>query len=116
MGFQHTDRLKEFQNKQPIFICSYSLRTCTCTFVHCRIMCRWIISFFSLDFFLLTCDSGKHNLNYNFILLFTPFHFFIVGLAHNKYNISNMLQVNFNFRIISVNLDIKKYTKQHGSL
>ena len=86
--------------------------SCTCTFVHCRIMCRWIISFFSPDFFLLTCNSGKHNLNYYFIVLFTLFNFsFIMGLACNKYNLLNMLPVNLKSRLLSINPDLKNYTK-----
>ena len=54
----------------------------TCTFVHCHVMWRWIISFFSPDFFLLTCYSRKHNYTTWYIFL----HNFIlmVGLTCKK--------------------------------
>ena len=71
-------------------------------------MCRWIISFFSPDFFLLTCDSGKHNYTIWYIFL----HNFIlmVGLTCKKYNLYyHTLQVRFKIRIF-VNLDFKSKT------
>ena len=71
-----------------MFSFTITTHTCTCTFVHCHIMCRWIISFFSPDFFLLTCDSRKRNYTIWYIVLHN--FIFMVGLTCKTYNYITM--------------------------